>query len=88
MALGATSVLKLLLMPLVAAWVCLAFGVSPAVTLAACFYCALPTAPNAYIMARQMGGDARLMASLITLQTLLAAFTVPASKGFVALVGG
>ena len=39
-------------------------------------------------MARQMGGDARLMASLITLQTLLAAFTVPASKGFVALVGG
>lgn len=87
-ALGATSVLKLLLMPLIAAWVCLAFGVSPAVTLAACFYCALPTAPNAYIMARQMGGDARLMASLITLQTLLAAFTVPASKGFVALMGG
>ena len=87
-ALGLTSVLKLLLMPLVAAWVCLAFGISPAVALAACFYCALPTAPNAYIMARQMGGDARLMASLITLQSLLAAITVPASKGFLTLMGG
>ena len=39
-------------------------------------------------MARQMGGDARLMASLITLQTLLAAITVPASKGFLRLMGG
>ena len=40
-------------------------------------YAALPTASNAYIMARQMGGDAPLMASLVTWQTLLAAATVP-----------
>lgn len=78
--LTATSALKLVLMPLAAAKVSLLFGVSAPVALAAGFYCALPTAPNAYIMAKQMGGDARLMASLITLQTLLAAFTVPASK--------
>lgn len=76
-ALAFTSTLKLLVMPLVAAPICAWFGVSEAVTLAACFYCALPTAPNAYIMARQLGGDARLMASLITLQTLLAAITIP-----------
>jgi len=87
-ALAFTSVLKLLVLPLVAAWVCLAAGVSAPVALAACFYCALPTAPNAYIMARQLGGDARLMASLITLQTLLAVATVPASRGFLALLGG
>jgi predicted permease len=43
-------------------------------------YCALPTAPNAYIMARQMGGDTRLMATLITVQTLLSALTVPLSR--------
>jgi malonate transporter and related proteins len=79
-ALAFTSVLKLLLLPFVASRVCLAFGVSEPVTLAACFYCALPTAPNAYIMARQLGGDARLMASLITLQTLLAAATIPLSR--------
>jgi predicted permease len=81
-ALGFTSVLKLLALPLFAAKVCLMFAVSAPVALAACFYCALPTAPNAYIMARQMGGDTRLMAALITLQTGLAALTVPLSLGF------
>ncbi|SFM09621.1 AEC family transporter [Rugamonas rubra] len=82
--LGWTAALKLLALPLVAAKVCLLFAVATPVALAACFYCALPTAPNAYIMARQLGGDARLMASMITLQTLLAAFTVPFSRNFLA----
>lgn len=77
--LGLTSLLKLLLMPLAAAKLCLMLALPAPVALAACFYCALPTAPNAYIMARQMGGDTRLMAALITLQTLLAAITVPLS---------
>ncbi|MYN07211.1 AEC family transporter [Pseudoduganella aquatica] len=86
-ALGWTSALKLLLMPLVAAKVCLLFGIGGPVALAAVFFCALPTAPNAYIMARQLGGDARLMAALITLQTLLAAATVPLSKNFLPLLG-
>lgn len=77
-----TSALKLLAMPLLAAKVCLLLGVSSVVAPVACFYCSLPTAPNAYIMSKQMGGDARLMASLITLQTLLAALTVPVSREF------
>lgn len=81
-ALTVTSVLKLLVMPLLAAQICLLFNVSPQAAMAACFYCALPTAPNAYIMAKQLGGDARLMASLITLQTLLAIVTVPLSRQF------
>ena len=85
--LGLTSLLKLVVLPLVAAKVCLMFALSVPVALAACFYCALPTAPNAYIMAREMGGDARLMASLITLQTMLAIFTLPASKGYLTLLG-
>ncbi|QGZ41276.1 hypothetical protein IP92_00197 [Pseudoduganella flava] len=86
-ALTVTSVLKLLVMPLLAAQVCLLLHVSPQVALAACFYCALPTAPNAYIMAKQLGGDARLMASLITLQTLLAVVTVPLSRQFMPWLG-
>lgn len=81
-ALAFTSLAKLLVLPLMAAQVCAVFGVSGPVALAACFYCALPTAPNAYIMARQLGGDARLMASLITLQTLLAAITIPVTGLF------
>ena len=82
LALGLTSVLKLLVLPLLAATVCVLCAVSAPVALAACFYCALPTAPNAYIMAKQMGGDTRLMAALITLQTLLAAVTLPLSGQF------
>lgn len=34
---------------------------------------ALPTAPTAYVLARQMQGDSHLMAGIITLQTLLSA---------------
>jgi predicted permease len=84
LALSLTSVLKLLLLPLLAAKVSLMYEVSAPVALAACFYCALPTAPNAYIMAKQMGGDTRLMAALITVQTLLAALTLPLSGQFLA----
>jgi len=76
-ALVTTSVLKLVALPVVAVLVCRALGADADVTRAACFYAALPAASNAYIMARQMGGDAPLMASLITLQTLLAIVTVP-----------
>lgn len=38
---------------------------------------ALPSAPTAYVLARQLGGDARLMAGIITMQTVLAALTLP-----------
>ncbi|MDX2506958.1 MAG: AEC family transporter [Gammaproteobacteria bacterium] len=36
-----------------------------------------PTAPSAYILARQLGGDTETMASIITFQTLLAFFIMP-----------
>lgn len=36
-----------------------------------------PTAPSAYILARQLGGDSETMASIITLQTLLAFLVMP-----------
>ncbi|MDT4886925.1 hypothetical protein FQZ97_1233330 [compost metagenome] len=38
---------------------------------------ALPTAPTAYVLTRQLGGDSHLMAGIITLQTLLAALSLP-----------
>lgn len=75
--LALTATLKLLALPLLTLLLCRWLDASPAVTLAACFYSGLPTAPNGYIMARQMGGDAPLMAAQITLQTLLAMLTVP-----------
>ena len=49
-------------------------GVSAAVVLVALM---TPTAPSAYILARQLGGDAETMASIITFQTLLAFLVMP-----------
>ena len=37
----------------------------------------VPTAPSAYILARQLGGDTEAMASIITFQTLLAFLLMP-----------
>jgi hypothetical protein len=45
---------------------------------------AVPTAPSAYVLARQMGGDAPLLAQIITLQTILAAITMPIAVAFAA----
>ena len=49
-------------------------GVAAAVVLVAFM---VPTAPSAYILARQLGGDAETMASIITFQTLLAFIVMP-----------
>jgi len=38
---------------------------------------ALPTASSSYILARQLGGDAPLMAGIIAGQTLLAVIALP-----------
>lgn len=38
---------------------------------------ALPCAPSAYVLTRQLKGDSHIMAGLITLQTLLAALSLP-----------
>jgi hypothetical protein len=40
-------------------------------------FAAAPTATSSYILARQMGGDHRLMAGIITVETILAAATLP-----------
>ncbi|PXX90955.1 AEC family transporter [Marinobacter vulgaris] len=42
---------------------------------------ALPTATSSYILARQLGGDAPLMAAIISGQTLLAMVTIPLVLG-------
>ncbi|WP_280562544.1 MULTISPECIES: AEC family transporter [unclassified Chromohalobacter] len=68
--LGATPVVVLAL-----AWLT---GLDPVSRDIALLFAALPTATSAYILARQLGGDAELMAALITGQTLLAMVTLPA----------
>jgi len=41
-----------------------------------------PTAPSAYILARQLGGDVETMSSIITLQTVLAFVVMPSISFF------
>jgi len=48
----------------------------PALTVALLFQ-VLPTASSAYIMARQLGGDAPLMAGITATQTVMAFFAIP-----------
>jgi hypothetical protein len=77
-------IFKLILMPAIAIALALMFGLSGVnlVIVAACS--AVPTSPSAYVMARQMGGDAPLLAQIITLQTILAAVTMPIAIALVA----
>lgn len=81
----ASTAAKLLVMPvLMVAWA-LAFGVEGVALAVVAISGATPTASSAYVLARRMGGDAELMASIITTQTLLAFATLPVA---VWLAGG
>ncbi|CAN5340144.1 AEC family transporter [soil metagenome] len=76
--------LKLVLMPVMAVSLGLVFGLSgPSLAIVAC--CAsVPTASSAYVLARQMGGNAPLVAEILTLQTVLAVITMPIAIALVA----
>lgn len=72
-----SSLAKFVMMPLATVLAGLALGLEgPAMTIAILFQ-ALPTASSSYVMARQLGGDAPLMAGIIAFQTALAALAVP-----------
>lgn len=73
----ATNVVKLVLMPAVVVVLAWLLGLDPVSRDIAVLFAALPTATSAYILARQLGGDADLMAAIITGQTLLAMLTLP-----------
>jgi malonate transporter and related proteins len=79
---AAGVVLKLILMPALATTLALWFGVagSNLVIVAACS--AVPASSSAYVLARQMGGDAPLLARIITLQTIFAVITMPIAIAF------
>ena len=70
-------VLKLVLMPVLAVALALWFGVAGSSLVIVAVCSAVPTSSSAYVMARQMGGDAPLLAQIITLQTIFAAITMP-----------
>ncbi len=72
-----SSAMKFLVMPVVTILFAMVVGLTgPALTTALLFQ-ALPTASSAYITARQLGGDAPLMAGITAAQTVLAVVAIP-----------
>jgi predicted permease len=76
--------LKLILMPVLGVALALWFGISGSSLVIVAVCSAVPTSSSAYVLARQMGGDAPLLAQIITLQTILAAVTMPIAIALVA----
>ena len=75
--LAVVTILKLLVLPGLAWGLAMAVGMAPLETAIIVLFAALPGAPSAYILARQLGGDADLMAAMITLQTVVSLITLP-----------
>jgi predicted permease len=70
-------VLKLLAMPLIMAGMLILMGVEGQAFAVAMLCAAVPTGSGAYVLARQMGGDAPMVANMLTLQVIAAAVTIP-----------
>ncbi len=71
------GLLKFLVFPgfvILASWL---LGVDAELAIIFSIYAAVPTATSAFALARQMGGDYRLMATLITQQTLVSFLSLP-----------
>jgi predicted permease len=73
----AATFLKLLVVPAVVILTTAALGASGVARDVAVVCVAVPTGSGAYVLAKQMGGDATLVASTLTCQVLAAAFTLP-----------
>ncbi len=70
------SFLRLLALPLIAGGIAVALGTPPVILTVILIATTVPTASNGAILARKLGGDARLAANLIALQTVLAVISV------------
>ncbi len=76
-AIAVSSIVQFGLKPLIVAALLLYTGISGVAAGVLVVVFMTPTAPSAYILARQLGGDTETMASIITFQTLLAFVAMP-----------
>lgn len=76
-AVGTSVLLKLIVYPLLAALGCELLELEPLARAVVILFAALPPAPSAFVLTRRLGGDHALMAGIITIHTILAAFSVP-----------
>ena len=69
--------LKLFLMPLLMWLSCFLIGVDSLSTAVAVLFAGLPGSPLSYILAKQLGGDTRLMSAIIAVQTGVSMISLP-----------
>lgn len=72
-----STILKLIFLPLLMSGICLILNIDRTAAFIAILFAGLPTSPLSFILARQLGGDAPLMASIITAQLVSAMITLP-----------
>lgn len=77
------TILRLLGMPLLTISFGLIFGLSGEALEVAVLCTAVPTAMNGYVLAKKMGGNAPLLAAIVTMQTFLSAATIPLLLGLI-----
>lgn len=71
------SVIKLIIHPLISLALCVWLDIDAVSTQLLVLYSALPPASSCYIMAKQLGGDAPLMANITAFEVLAAMITMP-----------
>lgn len=79
---GVTTGIKLLVAPLVLWGAAILCGASPLAAAVAAGIGATPVAAAGYTLAREMGGDVRLMAAIITATTIVSFVTMPLMIGW------
>jgi malonate transporter len=72
-----STFVKLLLVPVITLIIGIWTGISGPVLATVVLFNALPCTPSAYIMTKLLGGDHQLSAGIISVQTVLAAVTIP-----------
>ena len=75
--LGFATVARQIAMPALMALSLHLFGITGEAASVAILCLAVPTGSGSYVLARQLGGDAPLMANILTLQMACAAITIP-----------
>lgn len=74
-----STVLKLVLFPLVIAGAAIATGMEGVAAMILIIYGTIPTASSGYALAKLLGADAEVMAGIITIQTIISMITLPLS---------
>jgi len=71
-----SSFAKLILLPIIVYILCLLFEINKDITMLMILFAAMPTGSASYVLARQLGGDLKLISSIISIQVILSIFTI------------